>query len=70
MAKYKPYDCAQRVLMPFSLEDQLIRSSPEFAIHTRVERRMDMSVFDENYQNDDTAAVRIIRRFFLKVALM
>jgi hypothetical protein len=36
MAKFKPYDYRQSVLLPVSLEDQLIPGTLEFAIHTLV----------------------------------
>jgi len=52
MAKYKPYDYAQTVLLPVSLEEQLMPGTLEFAIHALVETRMDMSLFDEKYKND------------------
>jgi hypothetical protein len=41
-------------MIPVALEEQLVPGTLEFAIHTLVERRMDMSVFDDNYQNDET----------------
>ena len=54
MAKYKRYDYSQRVLIPVSLEDQLMAGTLEFAIHTLVESRMDLCVFDHRYNNDET----------------
>jgi len=54
MAKYKKYDYSQNLLIPVSLEDQLMPGTLEFAIHTLVEERMDISVFDVKYQNDET----------------
>ena len=42
----------------------------EFAIHTLVERRMDMSVFDANYQNDETGRRAYDPKILLKVVLM
>jgi hypothetical protein len=54
MAKYKTYNYSQTVLLPISLEDQLMPGTLEFAIHTLVEKRMDMSIFDEKYNNDET----------------
>jgi hypothetical protein len=41
MARYKTYDYRQRVLLPVSLEDQLMPGTLEFAIHTLVEKRLD-----------------------------
>ena len=54
MAKYKRYDYSQNVLIPVSLEDQLMPGTLEFAVHTLIETRMDLSVFDRNYNNDET----------------
>jgi len=47
MAKYKKYDYKQMIMLPISLEDQLSPGTLEFAIHTLVETRMDLSLFDE-----------------------
>jgi hypothetical protein len=47
MAKFKTYDYRQRVLLPVSLEDQLMPGTLEFAVHTLVEKRLDMSIFEE-----------------------
>jgi hypothetical protein len=54
MAKYRPYDYSQRVMIPISLEDQSMPGTLEFAIHTLVQCRMDLSVFEDRYNNDDT----------------
>jgi transposase len=70
MAKYKRYDYSQSVLIPVSLEDQLVPGTLEFAIHTLVEKRMDMSVFDDNYQNDDTGRSAYNPKVLLKVVLL
>jgi hypothetical protein len=48
MAKYKTYDYRQRVLLPISLEDQLMPGTLEFAIHTLVEKRLDMAILPAN----------------------
>jgi transposase len=70
MAKYKPYDYRQSVLLPVSLEDQLIPGTLEFAIHTLVEKRLDMSVFHGKYQNDDTGRAAYDPKILLKVVLL
>jgi transposase len=70
MAKYKNYDYSQSLLIPVSLEDQLMPGTLEFAIHTLVETRMDMSVFDENYKNDETGRSAYDPKVLLKVVLL
>jgi hypothetical protein len=49
MAKYKYCNYSQSVLIPVSLEEQLVPGTLEFAIHTLVETRLDTSVFDSRY---------------------
>jgi len=70
MAKYKRYDYKQSLMIPVSLEEQLVPGTLEFAIHTLVERRMDMSVFDANYQNDDVGRSAYDPKILLKVVLL
>jgi transposase len=69
MAKYKHYDYSQSVMIPVSLEDQLIPGSLEFAIHTLVEERIDTSIFDERYHNDETGRWAYDPKILLKVVL-
>jgi transposase len=70
MAKYKPYDYSQRVMIPVSLEEQLVPGTLEFAIQTLVEDRMDMAVFEERYQNDETGRTAYDPKILLKVVLL
>lgn len=69
MAKYKRYDFSQSMLIPVCFEEQLIPGTLEFAIHTLVETRMDMSIFDNNYQNDETGRRAYDPKILLKVVL-
>ncbi len=70
MAKFKTYDYRQRVLLPVSLEDQLIPGTLEFAIHTLVEKRLDMSIFEGKYRNDETGRAAYDPKILLKVVLL
>ena len=69
MAKYKHYDYCQSVLIPVSLEDQIIPGTLEFAIHTLVEERFDTSIFDDRYSNDETGRWAYDPKILLKVVL-
>jgi transposase len=69
MAKYKTYNYSQEVLIPVSLEDQLMPGTLEFAIHTLVEKRMDTSIFDNRYNNDETGRCAYDPKILLKVVL-
>ena len=70
MAKYKPYDYSQTVLLPVSLTDQLMPGTLEFAINTLVEERLDVSQFDKRYNNDETGRSAYDPKILLKVILL
>jgi transposase len=70
MAKFKRYDYSQKVLIPVSLEEQLVAGSLEFAIHTLIETRMDMSVFEDKYKNDAVGRSAYDPKILLKVVLL
>jgi transposase len=70
MAKFKTYEYRQRVLLPVSLEDQLMPGTLEFAIHTLVEKRLDMSIFEGKYRNDETGRAAYDPKILLKVVLL
>lgn len=69
MAKYKYYDYSQSVLIPVSLEEQLMPGTLEFAIHTLVETRIDTSIFETRYSNDETGRLAYDPKILLKVVL-
>jgi transposase len=69
MAKYKPYDYAQRMMIPVSLEEQLVPGTLEFAIQTLVETRIDMSIFGRRYRNDEMGRWAYDPKILLKVVL-
>jgi len=70
MAKFKVYDYRQRVLLPVSLEDQLMPGTLEFAIHTLVETRLDTAVFAQKYRNDETGRTAYDPKILLKIVLL
>jgi transposase len=70
MAKYKSYNYSQTVMLPVSLENQLMSGTIELAIHTLVENEMDMSRFDERYKNDETGCKAYDPKMLLKVVLL
>ncbi len=70
MAKFKTYDYRQRVLLPVSLEEQLMPGTLEFAIHTLVEKRLDMAIFHDKYRNDETGRAAYDPKILLKVVLL
>jgi transposase len=70
MAKFKAYDYRQRVFLPVSLEEQLLPGTLEFAIHTLVETRLDISGFARRYRNDETGRTAYDPKLLLKIILL
>ena len=70
MAKYKPSNEDQMVMLPISLQDQLVPGTLEYTINRLVDENIDLSVFDERYKNDVTGAAAIHPKILLKVILL
>jgi transposase len=69
MAKYKYCNYSESVRIPVSLEEPLMPGTLAFAIHTLVETRLDTSVFDSRYTNDETGRLAYEPKILLKVVL-
>ena len=69
MARYKHYDYDQLMMVPVSLEDQLMPGTLEYAIHHVVEERLDLSIFDDRYRNDETGRTAIAPKVLIKIVL-
>lgn len=70
MARYRAYDYDQLVMVPLSLDQQLMPGTLEYAIHTLIEERIDTSSFDENYNNDETGRSAYNPKVLLKIVLL
>jgi transposase len=70
MAKFKPLNENQLVMLPISLQDQLVPDTLEHTISELVDKHIDLSVFDERYNNDETGATAIHPKLLLKVILL
>lgn len=69
MPRYKTYDYNQLMMVPVSLEDQLVPGTLEYAIHRLVEERVDASIFDDKYNNDATGRTAYPPKVMLKIIL-
>jgi len=69
MARYKHYDYDQMMMVPVSLEDQLVPGTLEYAIHHVIEERLDLSIFDDRYKNDETGRKAIDPKVLIKIVL-
>lgn len=70
MARYKKYSYAQRLMLPVSLADQILPGTLEHTIHTLVENRLDLSLFEHRFHNDVTGRLAYNPKILLKVILL
>ena len=70
MAKFKPCNEDQMVMLPISLQDQLVEGTLEHTINELVEKHINLSVFDARYNNDLIGAAAIHPKILLKVILL
>ena len=70
MARYKHYDYNQLMMVPVSLGEQLMPGTLEYAIHHVVEERLDLSIFDDRYRNDETGRKAIDPKVLIKIVLL
>jgi len=70
MAKFKPYNPDQEIMLPISLQNQIVPGSLEHTINELVENHIDLSLFDRRYKNDATGAHAINPKILLKIILL
>lgn len=70
MPRFKPYDYAQLQMVPVSLDEQLMAGTLEHALHYLIEDRLDTSIFDARYRNDQTGCCAYDPKVLLKVILL
>src|SRR6185503_8565739 len=70
MAKFKPLNENQLVMLPISLQNQLVPGTLEHTISELVDKHLDLSVFNARYNNDETGATAIHPKILLKVILL
>lgn len=69
MPRYKPYDYNQLMMVPVSLEEQLVPGTLEYAIHQLIEERVDTRIFDAKYRNEENGRPAYDPKVLLKVVL-
>jgi len=69
MARYKPDQYVQVVLIPVALPQQLEPGTLEYTLHELIEHHLDLSVFERRYHNAHTGATAFHPKHLLKVIL-
>jgi len=70
MARYKPYDYSQMMMVPVLLAEQLVPGTLEHSIHYLLEEHLDLSGFDQDFKNDETGCRAYSPKVLLKVVLL
>ncbi len=69
MANFKPYDYKQSSMIVINFEDQLQPGTFEHAVHHLIENKLDLSIFDSAYHNDETGRPAYDPALLLKIIL-
>jgi transposase len=70
MPRFKPYDYRQDLMVPISLEEQLIEGTLEHALHHLIEERTEEKWFEDLYGNEETGRPAYSPKLLLKVILL
>ncbi len=69
MAKYKDYSYDQGVFLPIFFDKQILPGTFEYGLNYLVDNKIDLTVFDDKYKNDETGAPAYDPRILLKIIL-
>jgi transposase len=69
MARFKPYDYSQGLMVPVNLAEQIEPGTFEYALHHLIEARYDDSFLAEEFANDETGRPAYSPKLMLKAIL-
>ena len=69
MAKYKKYSYSQARFVPIHFDKQIIPGTFEYTLNHLIDNEIDLSLFDNRYDNDDTGAPAYDPAILLKIVL-
>ena len=69
MAKYKKYSYRQARFVPIHFDKQIIPGTFEYTLNYLIDNEIDLSLFDNRYDNDDTGAPAYDPAILLKIVL-
>ena len=69
MARYKEYSCEHGMFLPVSFQDQIVPGTFEYALNYIIDNKMNLSVFENRYRNDQTGALAFDPAVMLKIIL-
>lgn len=69
MARYKHYDYAQTKMLPISFDRQILPGTFEYTLSHLIDEKIDLSIFEKRYHNDDGGAPAYDPAILLKIIL-
>ena len=69
MAKYKHYDYRQTKMLPISFDRQILPGTFEYTLNELIDEQIDLSVFEDRYDNDEGGAPAYDPAILLKIIL-
>jgi transposase len=69
MARFKHYDYRQTKMLPVSFDRQILPGTFEHTLNELIDHEIDLTVFEERYQNDETGAPAYDPAILLKIIL-
>jgi transposase len=69
MARYKHYDYHQTKMLPVSYAQQILPGTFEYTLSYLIDEKIDLSVFESHYKNDETGAPAYDPAILLKIVL-
>lgn len=69
MGRYKHYDYAQMKMLPISFDRQILPGTFEYTLNYLIDEKIDLSVFEDRYKNDDGGAPAYDPAILLKIIL-
>ena len=69
MAKYKKYSYEQARFIPIHFDKQILPDTFEYTLSYLIDNEIDLSLFDNRYNNDETGAPAYDPSILLKIVL-
>jgi transposase len=69
MARYKHTEKGQGLFLTVDLSKQIVPGSYEYTLTHLIDNKLDLRVFDQKYNNDETGATAINPKILLKIVL-
>ena len=69
MARYKHYDYRQTKMLPVSFDRQVLPGTFEYTLNYLIDEKLDLSVFEARYTNDENGAPAYDPAILLKIVL-